>query len=177
MRQIIYYVATSLDGYIAGVNDDISKFAQEGEGVRQYQQDLKSFDTVIMGRRTYEFGYQYGLKPGQPAYSHMRHYIFSNQLEFENQHEKVEVCKMDIEIIRGLKKEEGTDIYLCGGGQFAAWLLKHEMIDRLKIKLNPIVLNGGITLFSEIEKQFTSRFLHLQQFEDGLVILEYEIKY
>jgi len=35
-----------------------------------------------MGKNTYEFGYKFGLKPGQRAYPHMTHYIFSNSLKF-----------------------------------------------------------------------------------------------
>lgn len=72
MNKIIYYVATSLDGFIAGMNDDISDFVFDGDGVKKYQSDLQEFDTVIMGRKTYEFGYNYGLEPGQPAYPNMR---------------------------------------------------------------------------------------------------------
>ncbi len=67
MPKIVYYVASSIDGFIAGVNDDISGFVPGGSGVEKYLSDLKSFKTVIMGRRTYEFGYQFGLEPGQPA--------------------------------------------------------------------------------------------------------------
>ncbi|WP_373518949.1 dihydrofolate reductase family protein [Pricia sp.] len=85
MKRIIYYVATSIDGFIAGPKDDASGFTATGEGVARYLEDLKDFKTVIMGRRTYEFGYKYGLEPGQPAYSHMQHYIFSKTLKFKDQ--------------------------------------------------------------------------------------------
>lgn len=78
MKKIIYYVATSIDGFISGLNEDISGFLPDGNGVQKYLDDLKEFKTVIMGRKTYEFGYKYGLKPGSPAYPHMDHYIFSN---------------------------------------------------------------------------------------------------
>ncbi|MEJ2066019.1 MAG: hypothetical protein P8X74_22535, partial [Reinekea sp.] len=68
MRKIVYYVASSIDGYISGLNDDVSGFIYEGDGVQKYLNDLGSYDTVIMGKNTYEFGYKHGLKPGQPAY-------------------------------------------------------------------------------------------------------------
>ena len=71
MARIIYYVASSIDGFIAGQNDDISDFVPGGKGVEKYLADLQKFKTVIMGRRTYEFGYQFGLEPGKPAYPHM----------------------------------------------------------------------------------------------------------
>ena len=104
---------TSLDGYIAGPNEDISGFVAGGSGVQQYQKDLKGFDTVIMGRKTYEFGYKFGLKPGQPAYPHMHHYIFSSTLILENCDHRVTVCKPEIQIIKKLnsqKYEHGLQI-------------------------------------------------------------------
>lgn len=61
MRRIVYYVATSLDGFISGPDEDVSGFANEGNGVTKYLADLADYDTVIMGRKTYEFGYRFGL--------------------------------------------------------------------------------------------------------------------
>lgn len=175
MRKIIYYVATSLDGYISGPNEDISGFAQGGSGVEKYLKDLLDFDTVIMGRKTYEFGYKYGLKPGQPAYPHMDHYIFSNTLVFENSDEKIHVEKLDIETIRGLKNQEGSDIYLCGGGEFAAWLLDHGEIDILKLKLNPILLGDGVRLFGNSTTKANMKLIETESYEGGLQIMSFEL--
>ena len=96
MKKIIYYVASSLDRYIAGRNDDISKFILQGEGVEKYQSDLANFGTVIMGRKTYEFGFQYGLELGQPAYPNMGHHIFSNSLKLNNLSESVKTEKVSV---------------------------------------------------------------------------------
>jgi dihydrofolate reductase len=177
MRKIIYYVASSIDGYISGPEDDISGFVQQGSGVEQYLQDLQQFDTVIMGRNTYEFGYKWGIQPGQPAYPHMKHYIFSDTLTFEHPHEQVNVCKMDLNIIQELKAASGTDIYLAGGGMFAGWLLDHQLIDVLKIKLNPLVLGGGIRLFGSSNQSARWLMVESKKFEDGLHIITYLPKY
>ena len=178
MRLITYYVAASLDGFIAGPGDDISGFVQGGRGVEQYRQDLMSYDTVIMGRKTYEFGYQYGLQPGQPAYPHMRHYIFSNSLQFDAAHEQVRVRPPDLNVIRELKQGDGTDIYLCGGGAFAGWLLENQLIDRLKLKLNPLILGRGVRLFGKSTRSHRLTAIDSQRFEDnGLEIITYEINY
>ncbi|MEN7547586.1 dihydrofolate reductase family protein [Rapidithrix thailandica] len=177
MRKIVYYVACSVDGYISGPDDDISGFRQEGSGVEKYLNDLKEFDTVIMGRNTYEFGYQYGLKPGQPAYPHMRHYIFSESLQLEKPSDKVTVCIPDIATVRSLKEESGSDIYLCGGGVFAGWLLENEMIDTLKIKLNPFIQGSGIKLFADTQKVYQLILKNQEQYDHGLQIITYEVKY
>lgn len=177
MRPIIYYVATSLDGYIAGLNEDVSGFVPDGNGVDQYLQDLQDFEETIMGRKTYEFGYKYGLEPGQPAYAHMQHYIFSDSLKLDSLHPQVEICPIDLSIIKKLKAKAGKPIYCCGGGQFAGWLLANELIDVLKIKLNPLILGAGVRLFGAAEKQYQLALLEKQSFEKGLQILTYQIKY
>lgn len=177
MARIIYYVAISIDGFIAGPNDDASGFTAAGNGVLRYMEDLKEFKTVIMGRRTYEFGYKYGLEPGRPAYPHMQHYIFSKTLQFEKQSEQLTLCHIELDIIKELKRTSETDIYLCGGGQFAGWLLENEMVDFLKIKLNPLILGDGIRLFGISQKQYQLRLTQNDVFNDGLAILTYKIGY
>ncbi|MEM6804903.1 MAG: dihydrofolate reductase family protein [Bacteroidota bacterium] len=173
MRKIIYYVATSLDGYIAGKNEDISQFMQQGEGVEKYKADLVNFGTVIMGRKTYEFGYQYGLKPGQAAYPHMEHHIFSNSLKIDTLADTVYIEKLNIDRVKEIQQQAKTDIYLCGGGEFAAWLLEHGMIDQLKIKLNPIVLGGGTKLFGSSTISKNWELAETEAFSEGLLILTY----
>lgn len=173
MRKIVYYVACSLDGYISGANDDVSDFIQTGKGVERYRQDLDHFDTVIMGRKTYEFGYQFGLTKGKPAYPHMQHYIFSNSLHFENPHEMVHVEKMNISTVIELKNQSGKDIYLCGGGLFAGWLLDNGHIDIIKLKLNPIMLGQGIKLFGNSKTKAKFKHQSTEVFENEFQVLTY----
>jgi len=177
MRKIVYYVAASIDGFINRPDGDISGFVQESDAVEKYLQDLKSYDTVIMGRNTYEFGYKYGLEPGQPAYPHMKHYIFSGSLRFETKSSQVQVCKLDIGLVKRLKQQSGSDIYLCGGGQFAGWLLEHEMVDILKIKLNPFIAGNGMSLFGGVKHQYSLKFIQGRLYTYGVQILEYQIEY
>lgn len=176
MSKIIYYVASSIDGFIAGPNDDISHFVAGGSGVDKYLSDLQSFKTVIMGRRTYEFGYQYGLEPGQPAYAHMEHFIFSDSLKIENMADTVHIEPLSVERIAEIKRTSETDVYLCGGGAFAGWLLDHGLVDQLKLKLNPIILGAGIRLFGNSTKIAKWNLIKTEPFEEGLKILTYDFK-
>ncbi len=177
MRKIIYYVASSIDGFIAGVNEDVSGFKATGNGVQKYLDDLQEFETVIMGRKTYEFGYKYGLQPGDPPYPHMNHFIFSDSLVLDNAKSNVKVRKRDLQEIHKIKKDSKTDVYLCGGGTFAGWLLENELIDVLKLKLNPLVLGNGVKLFGDSKKSYQLDLRSSEPFEEGLIINSYNIEY
>jgi len=176
MRKIIYYVAMSLDGFISGVNGDISGFVGDGNGVAKYLADLADYDAVIMGKNTYEIGYRFGLQPGKPAYPHMTHYIFSSSLTFDNPDPKVLVRPIRIEEIEKVKKQNGTDIYLCGGGQFAGWLLDNHQIDILKIKLNPLLLGNGVRIFGNASSDFKLELIETGRYDNGLQIMTYKLR-
>ena len=178
MKKIIYYVAASLDGYIAGANDDITGFIYEGAGTDQYLQDLKAYNHVLMGRNTYEFGYRFGVKPGAPSptYAHMQQYIISDHLTFEKQDKQVTVLPVDLGVIKNLKQDADTDIYLCGGGKLAGWLLKNKLIDELKIKLSPVILGTGTKLFEEIMTGNMLELIDQKTYDNGLIVLHYRIK-
>ena len=175
MPKIVYYVAVSLDGYISGPEGDNSSFAAGGEGVEKYLADLKEFRTVIMGRKTYEYGYGFGLIPGQPAYPHMQHYIFSTTLQFPEQHDQVHIEKLSIERIIEIRDNSTTDVYLCGGGEFAGWLLDHDLIDVLKMKINPIILGGGVRIFGDSKTQSKLEPIDSERFENGMHIITFEL--
>ena len=76
MQPIIYDVAVSIDGYICGPGGGISKFAQEGAVVEEYTARLATYAIAIMGRATHEFGYRFGMEPGQNPYAHMDTIVF-----------------------------------------------------------------------------------------------------
>lgn len=181
MRNLIYHVATSLDNYIAHEDGSIDGFANFGEGdhVTDYLESLKMYDTVVMGKATYTFGYAYGLNPGQPAYPHMKHYIFSKTLKFGTEpNQQVEIVdKNEVEFVKKLKTGQGTDIYLCGGGTFAGFLLEHELIDELRIKLYPVVLGRGIKLFGLNAKAVNLQLLSSKEYQTGAMLLTYQILY
>ena len=175
MQRIIYYVAVSIDGFIEGPNNDTSMFMPSGAGVEKYLEDLQSYKTVIMGRKTYEFGYQYGLEPGKPAYPHMQNFIFSNELAFNEEHDNVHVKALSIMTIEQIKKQSETDIYLCGGGQLAGWLLENNLIDQVKVKLNPVVIGNGTRLFEGISHPYRLKHESSLNYPEGLQVITYTV--
>lgn len=176
MRKIIYDFAMTLDGFIARRDGSIDDFPAQGPHVEDYYARLKSYDTVLMGRRTYELGYRYGLVPGDRAYPHMQHYVFSSSLSFDRAHDLTIVGEQPIRAVRDLKARPGSDIYLCGGSQLAGLLLEHKLIDRLIVKLNPILLGHGLCPFAAS----AGAQLHLtdsHSYPNGVVLLRYDVSY
>ena len=175
MRQVVYDVAATLDGFISAEGGDISAFTNEGDHVDAYLARLQTYDTVLMGRRTYEFGYAYGLRPGQRAYPHMTHYVFSRSLVLPALSD-VEVVRDNwIDVIDRVRTAPGGDIYLCGGGVFASYLANHGRIDRLIVKLNPVLLGRGVPLFGALEGHVRLRLTDSTKYTSGVTLLDYAV--
>ena len=149
MQPIIYDVNVSIDGYIAGPDGDISKIPEDREVIDDYFARLETYGCAIMGRATYEFGYDYGLKPGTDPYPGLETVVFSERIELPADREVTVVRGPAKGILDKLRSEQSKPIYLCGGGAFAGALLADGEIDRLRLKRAPIVLGGGTRLFGE----------------------------
>ncbi|MFD7548170.1 dihydrofolate reductase family protein [Streptomyces sp. NPDC059816] len=166
MRKLVYYVATTLDGYIAGPDgadptgpngfwpvpqDYVQHLAAEypetlpgpARQALSVTAEGTHFDTVLEGRRTYEIGLAAGLTD---AYPHLRHLVFSRTMT-ESPNPSVELVADDpVETVRKLKQEPGKDIWLLGGGELAGSL--YGEIDALILKVGPLAIGDGIPLFS-----------------------------
>ncbi|WP_448808270.1 dihydrofolate reductase family protein [Agromyces bauzanensis] len=95
-----------------------------------------------MGWNTYAVGLPLGMTS---PYSHLQQIVFSRSRQAEG--ERLAVTADDpIDVVRALKAEEGADIWLCGGGTMATAIV--DEIDRLVLKVNPVLLGGGIPLFA-----------------------------
>ena len=78
---------------------------------------------------------------------------------------------------KSLKAGEGSDIYLCGGGQFAGWLLENEQITHLKLKLNPFISGEGVKLFGSSTKFYKTELIDSNLYDNGLQIMTYKLNY
>lgn len=174
MRKLIYLIATSIDGFIAHPDGSINGFLTEGAHADDYVAAIQSYDTILMGRATYTFGYAYGLEPGQRPYHWAENWVFSKSLDF-NPAPGLHLSAGDpVETVRKLKQKPGTDIYLCGGGGLAGTLLAGGEIDRLVLKINPIVLGDGIPLFGG--QPSLTRFMPTDHkiYDNGVMTVTYD---
>lgn len=160
MRDLVYYIATSIDGYIAAPDGDTTFFNTQFETAaalfERYPETCPAhlreafgitaepirFDTVILGRRTHQPALDAGLTS---AYPHLRQIVVTNgSLPSDS---TVERISGDIHArIAELKGEPGRDIWLCGGGEVAHALL--DLIDELQVKVNPVLAGAGTPLLA-----------------------------
>lgn len=184
MRKLIYYISLSIDGYIAGPGDEVDFFPGSDEYrawmVGDYGDALPShgraqlgiadtpltrFDTIVMGRRTYDPALELGITS---PYAHLRQYVVSRSLE-QLDPEVTMVTDDPLAAVRALKAEDsGLDIYLAGGGHLAGQLL--DEIDELVIKRYPVVAGAGLPAFGP---EFSPRQFALdavRSFDGGNVV-------
>lgn len=191
MRKLTYLIGSTIDGFIAapdGAFDFFHPFLTEDYAPAlfgEYPETIptparaavgiaeapnKRFDTVLMGRGTYEPGLAVGLTS---PYGHLRQIVLSRTLDPALDPE-VEITSEDpLALVRRLKQEEGgLGIWLCGGADLAGQLLPE--IDELIVKQYPVVAGEGVPLF---RAGFEPRAFTLTDswiFERGNVVLTYE---
>ncbi|MFJ3202517.1 dihydrofolate reductase family protein [Streptomyces sp. NPDC086989] len=189
MRRLTYYVATTLDGFVAGPDgrfDRFDLFPFEGDLaaalLAEYPETIpahrrgplgldgvpnRRFDTVLMGRATYEHGLAAGVTS---PYPHLKQYVFSRTLAPLDP--AVEVVGTDpVEFVRDLKGQEGEGIWLCGGAGLAGQL--REEIDELVIRCYPVVIGSGIPLFDAPFRPDSFKLTDSRVFSTGAALTTY----
>ena len=173
MHPIVYDVAVSLDGFISGPDGDVSRFAHEGPVVDDYTARLATYSTAIMGRATYEFGYRFGLEPGQNPYALMTTHVFSDTLQLPKDSEVIGQPRVTRAAIARVKQDATGPIYLCGGGAFAGILLDLGLIDLVRLKRAPVVLGGGVALFGNAGVSSLRRLAEPKIYASGYLLEEF----
>ncbi|MTH55432.1 dihydrofolate reductase [Bacillus mangrovi] len=172
MKKTILYIAMSLDGYIARENGDIDWLeAAEGEGDNGYGDFIKSVDTVVMGRKTYEqiLGFQMEF-----PYQEQDCYVFSSERTGRDENVQFVTGSPD-SLIRKLKAKPGKDLWIAGGGELIHHFMKEELVDSFMIAVIPVLLGKGIPLF---QSGFSEQALRLEKVQTykQIVVLSYEKK-
>lgn len=172
MQQLTYFVATSIDGCIARPDDSFDIFVNAGQHVTDFIAALQTFDSVVMGRRTYEIATKVGVTNPYPW---LATYVVSSSLE-KSVDPNVTIVSDAPTFLRSLKEQPGRGIYLCGGGQLAALLLEHDLVDEVVIKLSPVIAGQGIPVVTAMERSTQLTLLDCKVHDSGVVVLRYRVK-
>jgi dihydrofolate reductase len=171
MRQIIYSVATSLDGYIAGLKGEIDWIVPDSSV--DFASVYARFDTVLLGRRTYELTQQ----PGAPPWpSDWRVFVFSRTLSVAPSSQITVVRDDAEEVVAGLRAESGRDIWLFGGGKLCGSLMAAGLVDRIEVAIMPTILGAGVRLVGHDTPRVRLRLIEADPRPNGIVRAAYEVE-
>jgi dihydrofolate reductase len=185
-RKLVYYVACTVDGFIARADGTFDGFLFQGEHLRDLierfpetfpahlraalgvSEHVRCFDTVLMGRHTYEVGLREGITN---PYTPLRQYVVSLTMT-QSPDSAVELHRgSPMDLVRRLKAEDGKDIWLCGGAKLSAALFTE--IDELILKINPILIGTGIPLFNGGVGTFPLTVVEHKAYANGFVLARY----
>ncbi|MEM9833855.1 MAG: dihydrofolate reductase family protein [Bacteroidota bacterium] len=173
-RKLILYISCSLDGYIAKPNDDLgflSIVQKEGEDYG-YNDFMATVDTVIVGRKTYDWvvaqGYDF-------PHADKESYIITRQkrpkqgnLTFYQGNLKT--------LVKELKASRGKNIFCDGGSEIVNQLLVEKLFDELILSVIPILVGDGTKLFKNGRPEQELKLVSSKNYDSGLVQLHYKMK-
>jgi dihydrofolate reductase len=188
MRKLYMFVMLSLDGYFEGPNHDISWHNVDDEFNKFAKEQLRKTDLFLWGRRTYQLmeGYWPRIEEAPLTSSddgEIAHLMNSTEkIVFSKTLDRVEETKIwhvtklvhefDPKEIRRLKARPGKEIGV-GGPDLAMSLIKYDLIDELRIMVNPVAIGEGTPMFRGLERRVKLELLETGRFDSGNILLCY----
>lgn len=171
MRKIVYSVAMSLDGYIAGPNGEVDWIVMDPE--INFDAMMARFDTILLGRKTYEATQTMG---GGGAMPGVTAYVVSQTLK-KADHPDLNIIADDVGAsISKLRESNGKDIWLFGGGMLFRNLLDLGLVDTVEVAIIPVLLGSGTALLPERSQRAKLHLIGTKTYkETGTEILEYAV--
>ena len=189
MRKLKLHVQMSIDGCIAGPNNEMDWMVFYGdEKLKEYENRLhEPVDTILLGRRMTDEFISYWSNamnnPNDPEYSFAKKMIETPKIVFTKSLNKSKWVNTDIatgdlnEEITKLKSQEGGgDIIVYGGASFDSSLIKENLIDEFCLFINPVAIGNGKTIFKDLKEIRKFTLIESITFDSGIVLLHYEAK-
>jgi dihydrofolate reductase len=186
MRTLVYLIGMTLDGRIAGPADEIDFFPLAEDVLAHLAGDLADtlpthvrkamgvdppvnrFDTVVMGRRTYQPALDAGITS---PYEHLKQYVVSRNESTVQDADVTRVGDDPIGFVRNLKQQAGKDIWLAGGAHLAGSL--RPEIDEFVVKHYPLIAGAGVPVLAGEFAPGPVRITASREFSDGTRIVSY----
>ena len=171
-RKIIVYIATSADGFIArrdGSVDWLDRPRPKGNyGIGTF---FRSIDSILWGRKTYEFALKHG---GSRTGPRIENYVFSHR-RLPPKPGWIYVEEPFGPFAEYLRAKEGKDIWIMGGAGLIGSFLDAGQIDEFIINVIPIFIGEGIPLMQPRRRQVRLELKSSRRFSDGVVQLRYAV--
>lgn len=172
-RNLVLFIASSLDGYIATKEESLEwLFKVEGEGDNGFTEFYETVDTVLMGKRTYDWIMKQDIK--EFPYKNKECYVFTRSVVEDT--ENVRFVNDDVtNFIHKLKNQEGKNIWIVGGGELLQSFIQEKLVNELILTVAPTILGKGIPLFKEGDYQLDLSLKGTRNFNQ-FVELHYDVK-
>jgi dihydrofolate reductase len=160
----------SLDGYLAGPRGEIDWITHDPEV--DFAALAAQFDAMLVGRKTYDFARAHGTSLRMPG---IETYVLSHTLP-QAQCPDGTVSRDAVGTVSSLKRRQGKDIWLFGGGSLFRSLLAAGLVDGIEVAIVPVLLGGGVPLLPQGGERTRLRFVrHRLYAGTGRVWLEYDV--
>ncbi|MEV6969771.1 dihydrofolate reductase family protein [Hamadaea sp. NPDC051192] len=181
MRKVIYWVHTSVDGFVDGPNGEFD-WPVMGQELAAYSDGLDSrVDTLLFGRVVWAM--MAGFWPTAEEISDDAH--VAKFAPFWRATPKIVLSRtyagddwttavVEAEAVAELKQQDGRDLLLTGGIGAAAALTEHGLIDEYHVAVHPVVLGGGRPLFAHPADRLNLRLVNSVVADGRVVINHYE---
>src|SRR5690625_223157 len=172
-RNLVLFIASSLDGYIATKDESLEwLFKVEGDGDNGFSEFYETVDTVLMGKRTYDWVMKQEME--EFPYKNKECYVFTRS-SYEDT-ENVKFVNDDINnFVNKLKNKDGNNIWVVGGGELLNTFIQENVVDEFIITIAPTIIGNGIPLFKEGNQQLDLSLKGTKRFNQ-FIELHYEVK-
>lgn len=185
MRRLTAFCFVTLNGYFEGpAKGDISWHAHGGEESEYSAESLRSGNTLLFGRVTYEMMARFWPTPIAMAQfpvvaegmNKAEKIVFSRTLKRVEWNNATLMKNNIVEEIRRMKQRDGRDMTLLGSGSIVAQFAEQDLIDEYQILVDPVVLGTGTSLFQGITQRLNLTLTETRRFASGSVLLCYRRK-
>jgi dihydrofolate reductase len=175
VRKITFGGASSLDNYLARKDAAVDWLLWSDEAAAVVADYWKTIDAILMGRKTYEVARR--MNKGRAGSPGMTTYVFSRTLQPDSDENVTSVSEDAAIFVRQLKRRDGKDICLMGGGELARSLFEADLIDEVGFNIHPVLLGSGIPAFHQMSRQINLELVTSRAFKNGCVLVTYRVKH
>src|SRR5215203_3293747 len=182
MRKATFGGANSLDNFIARPDGAVDWLLWGDEVNEVMSAYWPKIDTIVMGRKTWDIAMQGAAKSKaekkklEDLHKGIKTYVFSRTLEAGERDGAIILNDDPGKFVRDLKKQDGKEICIMGGGELARDLFEAGVIDEIGFNIHPVLLGRGIPLFHSLKRQIDLELIECRPFKNGCVYVLYRVK-